>query len=100
MNLLNTIGPKIAIVAPDGQELWIDPLQDSSGGSLWPDGYKVQLRTGPVPQKDNVTTSKAVFLAKQGGRVLTLPGPLGVPVAGWLVLAAGAVAWAVMSRRN
>lgn len=99
MNLLQTIGPKIAIVAPDGQELWIDPLQDSSGGSLWPDGYKVQLRMGPVPDRPEVTTSKAAFLAGQGGRVLTLPGPLGVPVGGWLVLAAGAVAWVVMGRK-
>lgn len=100
MNLLQTIAPKIAVVAPDGSELWIDPLADTSGGSLWPDGYKVQLRTGDAPADDpKVTTSKAAFVAAQGKRVLSLPGPLGVQVGAWVALAVVAVAVIVTRRK-
>ena len=92
MNLLRGISPKIAVVAPDGAELWIDPLEDAQGSIL--NGYKVQLRLGPTPTDDaRVTTSKAAFALGQGGRLLGSPGPLGLPVGVWVAGAALALAW-------
>lgn len=84
MNALKTLSPKIAVTAPDGRELWIDPLEDT-GTSVLPDGYGVALRFGQAPQGDpKVTTSKAEFLAGQGSRILETRGPLGMTVGVWV----------------
>lgn len=98
MNALKTLSPKIAITAPDGRELWIDPLEDT-GSSVLPNGYGVALRFGEPAKGDaRVTTSKAEFLAGQGSRILETPGPLGIPVGVWVAvgvlgLAVGVAAW-------
>lgn len=86
MSLLSTIAslqPKVVLTAPDGNQLWIDPVPagDGDGASLWPAGFKLSLKFGPTPAADPaVTDSPPAFLASQTPPILALPGPLGVPI--------------------
>lgn len=85
--LFNSLKPKIVLLAPDGQQLWIDPTVSggtvSAGPSLWPNGFVPMLQFGDTPQTSNVTTSPATFLGSQSWTLLRAPGPLGVPWGLW-----------------
>ncbi len=78
--------PKAVITAPDGRQLWVDPLATASaaGPSLWPAGFGVSVRFGSIPANDpNVTDSPATFFRSQAWTLLKAPGPAGVPWLWW-----------------
>ncbi len=81
--------PKAVITAPDGRQLWIDPLATAgtatgSGSSLWPPGFGVTVKFGPMPTTDPLaTSSSAAFLRSQAWTLAKSPGPAGVPWILW-----------------
>ena len=80
--------PKIVLTAPDGQQLWIDPVSapgDDAGPSLWPAGFKVSLKFGEIPTTDPaVTPSAPAFLANQSATLAAAPGPGCIPWGYWV----------------
>jgi hypothetical protein len=91
--------PKIVVKAPNGQNLWIDPLASIStapgtgGPSLWPSGLSMTMATGDAPPESATDTSSVpLFAGKQAWVLANAPGPLGVPYSAWLVGGAFALA--------
>lgn len=81
--------PKAVITAPDGRQLWIDPLASAGaatapGSSLWPPGFGVTVKFGPIPTTDPlVTASPGAFLRSEAWTLAKSPGPAGVPWIWW-----------------
>ena len=101
MNVLDYTQPKVVLTAPDGSQLWIDPLAsqqagETGGTSLWPQGFKVTLAAGATPTAPNVTDSPAKFISGQGLALLQAPGPLGIS---WLVWTAITIAVPILIYR-
>jgi len=90
--LEQTLKPKVVIMAPDGQSLWIDPLAQSEAPSLL-QGFGVTARMGDVPTDDpTVTTSPLQFALREGLTFALSAGPLGLPWFVWLGLTVYGVA--------